>query len=94
MLGYLLLWSVDHLYQLLRKEPGVGQGDFKLLAALGAWGGWHLLPMTLLLASSIALLFSLPRYARTAAWSRTRLAFGSYLAVIGWCLLAWRIYLP
>lgn len=39
MLGYLLLWSVNQLYQLVRREPGIGQGDFKLLAALGAWGG-------------------------------------------------------
>lgn len=93
MLGYLLLWCVDQIYQLLRGKPGIGRGDFKLLAALGAWVGWSLLPAILLLASGCALLFSLPLYSRQALSSRTPLAFGSYLATMGWLVLALRDHL-
>ena len=49
--GYLALWSVFHLFKLLTGKEGMGYGDFKLLAALGAWMGWQVLPVVILLAS-------------------------------------------
>ncbi len=49
--GYLSLWSVFWLFRLLTGQDGLGYGDFKLLALLGAWGGWQILPLTILLAA-------------------------------------------
>ena len=51
--GYLSLWSVFHAYRLIRGKEGMGAGDFKLLAALGAWLGWQLVPSIILLASAV-----------------------------------------
>ncbi len=51
IIGYLSLWSIFWLFKLLTGKDGLGYGDFKLLALLGAWGGWQILPLTLLLAS-------------------------------------------
>lgn len=51
--GYLSLWSVFWLFKLCTGKDGMGYGDFKLLALLGAWGGWQILPLTLLLASLV-----------------------------------------
>ncbi len=90
ILGYLALWCVNQAYRLLRGEPGIGHGDFKLLAALGAWVGWNLLPIILLLAASLALLLSLPSQTRQSSGLRAPLAFGSYLASMGWLVLALR----
>ncbi len=50
-LGYLILWSVNKAYRLLRGHDGMGYGDFKLLAALGAWFGWQCIPAIVLFAS-------------------------------------------
>lgn len=51
--GYLALWSVFWLFKLLTGKDGIGHGDFKLLALLGAWGGWQILPLTILLSSLV-----------------------------------------
>ena len=51
--GYLALWFVFHAYRLIRGKEGMGAGDFKLLAALGAWMGWQLIPSIILLASAV-----------------------------------------
>jgi type IV pilus assembly protein PilC len=57
--GYLSLWSVFWVFKLLTGKDGMGQGDFKLLALLGAWGGWQILPMTLMLGSLAGALIGL-----------------------------------
>src|SRR5690606_32843045 len=51
--GYLSLWLVFHLFKLLTGKEGMGYGDFKLLAALGAWLGWQMLPLVILLSAAV-----------------------------------------
>lgn len=51
--GYMALWSVFWLFKLLTGKDGIGHGDFKLLGLLGAWGGWQILPLTVLLSSLV-----------------------------------------
>lgn len=85
--GYLVLWSVFWLFKLLTGKEGMGYGDFKLLAALGAWLGWSLLPLVILLASVVGSLVGV-------AWLLVRgrslpFAFGPYLAAAGWVALMW-----
>jgi leader peptidase (prepilin peptidase)/N-methyltransferase len=89
MAGYVSLWSVYHLFRLLTGKDGMGYGDFKLFAALGAWLGWQmLLPVILLAAASGAilglLLIVLRRHERG-----TPIPFGPYLAVAGWLVMMW-----
>lgn len=78
--GYLVLWSLYWLFKLTTGREGMGAGDFKLLAALGAWLGWQaLLPITLM-ASIVGLVFTVPRrlMGRMGAWQAT--PFGPFLA--------------
>jgi len=87
MAGYLSLWSVYWLFKLVTGKEGMGYGDFKLLAALGAWLGWQALPMILLLSSLVGAtvgisLVLLRRHAREVP-----LPFGPYLAAAGWIAL-------
>jgi leader peptidase (prepilin peptidase)/N-methyltransferase len=82
--GYLSLWLVYHLFRLVTGKEGMGYGDFKLFAALGAWLGWKLLPLVILLAAATGaalgiLLIILRGRDRTAP-----MPFGPYLAAAGW----------
>jgi leader peptidase (prepilin peptidase)/N-methyltransferase len=87
--GYLSLWSVYHVFRLLTGKEGMGYGDFKLFAALGAWFGWQmLLPIILLAAFSGAVIGILMIVLR----GRDRnipIPFGPYLAAAGWIALMW-----
>lgn len=87
--GYLSLWSVYHVFKLLTGKEGMGYGDFKLLAALGAWMGWQMLLPIILLS---ALAGSVVGIANIAIRGRDRdlpIPFGPYLAVAGWIALMW-----
>jgi len=87
--GYLSLWSVYWLFKLVTGKEGMGYGDFKLLAMLGAWGGWQVLPLTILLSSVVgAVLGSLMLHLQKAE-SGTAIPFGPYLAIAGWIALLW-----
>jgi leader peptidase (prepilin peptidase)/N-methyltransferase len=87
--GYLSLWSVYWLFKLVTGKEGMGYGDFKLLAMLGAWGGWQVLPLTILLSSLVgAVLGSIMLRMRNAETS-TPIPFGPYLAIAGWIALLW-----
>jgi leader peptidase (prepilin peptidase) / N-methyltransferase len=87
--GYLSLWSVYHLFRLLTGKEGMGYGDFKLFAALGAWLGWQmLLPVILLSAASGAILGVLLIVLRRRERD-TPIPFGPYLAVAGWLVMMW-----
>lgn len=78
--GYVALWSVNRLYRLVRGRDGMGEGDFKLLAGLGALLGWKLLPSIILLSSAVGAAVGIALIAfRDHAWART-LPFGPYLA--------------
>jgi leader peptidase (prepilin peptidase) / N-methyltransferase len=87
MVGYLILWSVFWLFKLLTGREGMGYGDFKLLAALGAWFGWQTLPMTLLVASLFGAVVGIAMILFGGKDRRTAIAFGPYLAFAGVCAL-------
>ncbi len=89
MAGYLSLWSVFWVFKLLTKKDGMGYGDFKLLAALGAWLGWQLLPFVVLLSSLVAALCGLVLLKMQDADNQTPFSFGPYLAIAGWIAMLW-----
>lgn len=87
--GYLSLWSLYWLFRLITGKEGMGYGDFKLLALLGAWGGWQILPLTILLSSLLGAVCGLILLRRRGAASGTPIPFGPYLAIAGWIALLW-----
>lgn len=87
--GYLSLWSVYWLFKLVTGKEGMGYGDFKLLAMLGAWGGWQVLPLTILLSSLVGAILGLIILKARGANNSTPLPFGPYLAIAGWIALIW-----
>lgn len=89
MAGYLSLWLVFQLFKLLTGKEGMGYGDFKLLAALGAWLGWQSLPMLILIASLAGAIGGIFIMRTKQTDKNTPLSFGPYLAVAGWVSLLW-----
>ena len=89
MVGYLSLWSVYWVFRLLTGKEALGYGDFKLLAALGAWLGWQPLPQTLLLASASGLVWTLLQRLVTRRSLEQPLAFGPWLALAGGGIFLW-----
>jgi leader peptidase (prepilin peptidase)/N-methyltransferase len=87
--GYLSLWSVYWLFKLVTGKEGMGYGDFKLLAMLGAWGGWQVLPLTILLSSIVGAVLGLMMLRLRNAATSTPIPFGPYLAIAGWIALLW-----
>ena len=87
--GYLSLWSVYHLFRLLTGKHGMGHGDFKLLAAIGAFGGLSVLPITILLSSVVGIVIGSISLKLQNADSQTTIPFGPYLAIAGWIALLW-----
>ena len=80
MAGYLVLWSVYWLFKLATGKEGMGFGDFKLLAAIGAWFGWQLLPVTLLLSSVVGAAIGIAMIVLVKHDRRVPIPFGPYLA--------------
>ncbi|MBC3952879.1 prepilin peptidase [Pseudomonas folii] len=87
--GYLVLWSVYWLFKLITGKEGMGHGDFKLLAMLGAWGGWQILPLTILLSSLVGAILGLIMLRVRNVETSTPIPFGPYLAIAGWIALLW-----
>jgi leader peptidase (prepilin peptidase)/N-methyltransferase len=87
--GYLSLWSVYWLFKLVTGKEGMGHGDFKLLAMLGAWGGWQVLPLTILLSSLVGAVLGVILLRLRNADTATPIPFGPYLAIAGWIALLW-----
>ncbi len=87
--GYMSLWSVYWLFKLVTGKEGMGYGDFKLLAMLGAWGGWQVLPLTILLSSLVGAVLGLVILRLRNAEASTPIPFGPYLAIAGWIALIW-----
>jgi leader peptidase (prepilin peptidase)/N-methyltransferase len=85
--GYLSLWSVYHLFRLLTGKEGMGFGDFKLLAALGAWLGWRMLLPTVLIAAAVGAVAGIALLASRGKDRSTPIAFGPFLAAAGWLML-------
>jgi leader peptidase (prepilin peptidase) / N-methyltransferase len=81
--GYLALWIVYWLFKLIRGKEGMGYGDFKLLAALGAWMGWQMLPLIVLLSSVVGAAIGIGLIVFKGRDHNIPLAFGPYLAIAG-----------
>jgi len=87
--GYVSLWSVYHLFRLLTGKEGMGYGDFKLFAALGAWLGWKMLIPVILIASVVGAVVGIAVLAIRGQKRTTPIAFGPFLAAAGWLVLLW-----
>ena len=89
MLGYLALWSVFWLFKLATGKEGMGYGDFKLLAALGAWLGWSMLPAIILLSSVVGAAVGITLIVAARHGRNVPIPFGPYLAAAGGIALFW-----
>ena len=89
MAGYLSLWLVYHVFRLVTGKEGMGYGDFKLLAALGAWMGWSSLPMIILLSSLVGAIVGISLIAVKKHQRQVPIPFGPYLAAAGWLAFIW-----
>jgi leader peptidase (prepilin peptidase) / N-methyltransferase len=88
--GYLVLWSIYWVFKLVTGKEGMGYGDFKLLAALGAWLGWSMLPSIILLSSLVGALVGVSLIVFTKHGRDKPIPFGPYLAAAGMIALLWR----
>jgi leader peptidase (prepilin peptidase)/N-methyltransferase len=89
MAGYLALWSVFWLFKLATGKEGMGYGDFKLLAALGAWLGWQMLPAIILLSSVVGAVVGVSLIVVARHGRNIPIPFGPYLAAAGAIALFW-----
>lgn len=87
--GYLALWSVYWLFKLTTGKEGMGYGDFKLLAAVGAWLGWQVLPLTILLSSLVGAVVGIALIVLARHGRNVPIPFGPYLAAAGIIALFW-----
>ena len=83
MAGYLVLWSVFWLFKIIRGKEGMGYGDFKLLAAIGAWFGWKMLPAVILLSSTLGAIIGIALIIITKRGKEVPMPFGPFLAIGG-----------
>ena len=88
--GYLFLWSTFWLFKLITGKEGMGYGDFKLLAALGAWMGWQALPSIILIAAAVGLAYAGSQILTRRQTSQDTIPFGPFLAAAGWVTLVFR----
>lgn len=89
MVGYLSLWGVYWAFKLTTGKEGMGYGDFKLLAALGAWLGWQMLPLTILLSSLVGAAVGISLMVFSRHGRNVPIPFGPYLAAAGAIALIW-----
>jgi len=87
--GYLILWTVYQVFKLVTGKEGMGYGDFKLLALLGAWMGWQALPAIILLSSLVGAAVGIALIVFARRDRRIPIPFGPYLAAAGWIYLIW-----
>ncbi|QYK12555.1 A24 family peptidase [Shewanella rhizosphaerae] len=87
--GYMSLWSVFWGFKILTGKEGMGYGDFKLLAVFGAWFGWQLLPLIILLSSIVGALVGLLLIVNKKINSGNPIPFGPYIALAGWIAMIW-----
>ena len=87
--GYMVLWSLYWAFKLLTGKEGMGYGDFKLLAALGAWLGWQSLPLILILSSCVGAILGIALIIMQRQQQGKPMPFGPYLAIAGWIALLW-----
>lgn len=85
--GYVSLWVIGWVYKKIRKREGLGFGDYKLLAAIGAWVGWQMLPFVILIASGLGVIVGSTLLLRKKMKFHTPMPFGSYLAIAAWIVI-------
>ncbi len=89
MAGYLSLWSVYQLFKLVTGKEGMGYGDFKLLAALGAWLGWQMLPLVIVLSAVVGAVTGIGMIIALGRDRQIPIPFGPFLAAAGVVALLW-----
>lgn len=89
MAGYMSLWSIFMLFKIVTGKEGMGHGDFKLLAALGAWVGWKMLFVIVLTSSVVGAIVGISLILLKKNERGTQIPFGPYLAAAGWITLLW-----
>jgi leader peptidase (prepilin peptidase)/N-methyltransferase len=87
--GYLSLWSVYQLFKLVTGKEGMGYGDFKLLAALGAWLGWKALPTIILMSAVVGAVIGIAMIVFRGRDRQLPIPYGPYLAAAGWITMLW-----
>ncbi|HET7396534.1 MAG TPA: A24 family peptidase, partial [Gammaproteobacteria bacterium] len=87
--GYLSLWSVYHVFKWATGKEGLGRGDFKLLAALGAWLGWQMLPAIILLSAATGAVVGITLILIRRHERGVPIPYGPFLAAAGWIALLW-----
>ncbi len=87
--GYLILWFIYHLFRILTGKEGMGYGDFKLLAVLGAWMGWEMLPLIIVLSSVVGAIIGIAMIVFRKHDKGVPIPFGPYLAIAGWIAFLW-----
>jgi leader peptidase (prepilin peptidase)/N-methyltransferase len=87
--GYMSLWSVFWLFKLATGKEGMGYGDFKLLAVLGAWMGWQAIPLIVLLSSAVGAVIGITLIIALGRDKNIPIPFGPYLAIAGWIAFMW-----
>jgi len=87
--GYLALWSVYWLFKLVTGKEGMGYGDFKLLAAIGAWLGWQMLPLVILLSAGVGSVVGVGLIVLARHGRNVPIPFGPYLAIAGVIAMLW-----
>lgn len=87
--GYLSLWFVYHAFRLITGKEGMGYGDFKLLAAIGAWTGWQALPVVILFSSLVGAVTGILLILLKGRDRSQPMPFGPFLAAAGWITLLW-----
>jgi leader peptidase (prepilin peptidase)/N-methyltransferase len=92
MAGYLSLWTVYQMFKLVTGKEGMGYGDFKLLAALGAWLGWQQLPMIILMSAVVGAIVGITLMILRKHERNVPIPFGPYLAAAGWIAMLWGWY--
>jgi len=89
VVGYMSLYSIFWLFKLVTGKEGMGHGDFKLVALFGAWMGWQLLPLLILMASAVGAIVGISLMIFKNHQREQAIPFGPYLAVAGWISLLW-----
>lgn len=87
--GYLTLWSIFWIFKIVTGKDGMGYGDFKLLAALGAWMGWQQLPLIIMLSAIVGVVINVAMIVTRGQDRSIPIPFGPYLAAAGWIALLW-----
>jgi len=89
IVGYMSLWSIYWLFKIITGKEGMGYGDFKLFALIGAWLGWQALPVTILLSSLIGAIVGISIMVVRGQDKNIAIPFGPYLALAGWVAMIW-----